>query len=116
MKAEKLEDSRLRRTEGCWQLQAETEGARRLYAGIEAGTLLGLLQAGTEKAQQLQARADGGRRIIRYVSLGGQNLVTGWAAAVSGWAFAHPVNMLAEDLFCGQIWNPLIILHIIGSI
>ena len=31
-------------------------------------------------------------------SLGGQNLVTGWAVEITGWVSAHPVNMLAEAL------------------
>ena len=40
---------------------------------------------------------------VGIVSLGGQSLVTGWAAAVTGWVFAHPVNMLAEALQCDLI-------------
>ena len=54
------------------------------------------LQAGTEEAQRYQSPTEGGQRM--GVSLGGQNLVTGWAAAVTAWASAHPVNMLAEAL------------------
>ena len=53
-------------------------------------------QAGTEKAQRFQARTERGQRIGD--SLGGQKLLTGWAAAVTGWTSAHPVNMLAEAL------------------
>jgi hypothetical protein len=32
--------------------------------------------------------------------LGEQNLATGWAIWTTGWAFAHPVNMLEEALPC----------------
>ena len=32
--------------------------------------------------------------------LGGQNLATGCAIWTTGWAFAHPVNMLEEALPC----------------
>ena len=54
------------------------------------------LQAGTEEAQRFRARTERGQCI--GVSLGGQNLVTGRASVVTGWASAHPVNMLAEAL------------------
>ena len=37
--------------------------------------------------------------------LGGQNLATGWVIWTTGWAFAHPVNMLEEALIAPQIFT-----------
>ena len=60
-------------------------------------TVLGISKLGRKK---LSGSRLGRREVDALVasSLGGQYLVTGWAAAATGWAFAHPVNMLAEAL------------------
>ena len=82
-------------TEVAWRLQAvELELVRSCFR-IQRTDGAWRIQAWTEGAQRLQARTEGSQCIV---SLGGQNLVTGWAVAITGWAFAHPVNMLAEAL------------------
>ena len=45
---------------------------------------------------RFQGRWFAGCSKVRF--LGGQNLVTRWEVAKTGWAFAHPTNLLAEAL------------------